>query len=151
MNDDDKLKIRAPLYLIGKKIECWRCESRMSAVALLAPNVDGTENEVCILSNVQHLPDNVLSYVQKRVPTYKLKFSKTEGEKYFANTCPKCGVLSGDFFLHFEPGAPFFPTEEEEAKSLYLTEIPLSGAITVTASLSMGIGGIILACAKRIE
>jgi hypothetical protein len=151
MNDDDKLKIRAPLYLIGKKIECWRCESRMSAVALLAPNVDGTENEVCILSNVQHLPDNVLSYVQKRVPTYKLKFSKTEGEKYFANTCPKCGVLSGDFFLHSEPGAPFFPTEEEEAKSLYLTEIPLSGAITVTASLSMGIGGIILACAKRIE
>jgi hypothetical protein len=151
MNDDDKLKIRAPLYLIGKKIECWRCESRMSAVALLAPNVDGTENEVCILSNVQHLPDDVLSYVQKRVPTYKLKFSKTEGEKYFANTCPKCGVLSGDFFLHSEPGAPFFPTEEEEAKSLYLTEIPLSGAITVTASLSMGIGGIILACAKRIE
>ncbi len=38
MDDDEKLKIRAPLYLIGKKIECWRCDSRMSVVALLAPN-----------------------------------------------------------------------------------------------------------------
>ena len=117
----------------------------------MAPNVEGTDNEICILTNIRHLPKDILAYIQKRVPTFKLKFSKTEGEKYFANTCPKCGVLSGDFFLHSEPGAPFFPTEEDEAKSLYLTEILLSGHITVAASFSMGAGDVILECSKRIE
>jgi len=72
------------------------------------------------------------------------------GKKYFANTCPKCGVMSGDFFLHSEPGAPFFPTEEEEAKSLYMTEIPLSGSITAKASLCLGTGDLILENAKKI-
>lgn len=151
MDDDEKLKISAPLYLIGKKIECWRCDSKMSVVTFLAPNVDGADDEICILSNIRHLPKDLLAYIQKRVPTFKLKYSKTEGEKYFANTCTKCGVLSGDFFLHSEPGAPFFPTEEDEAKSLYLTEIPLSGKITVAASFSIGAGDIILEFAKRIE
>jgi len=151
MDDDEKLKIKAPLYLIGKKIECWRCAARMSVVAILAPKVEGTDNEICILTNIRHLPKDVIAYIQRRVPTFKLKYSKTEEEKYFANTCPKCGVLSGDFFLHLEPGAPFFPTEEDEARSLYLTEIPLSGHITVAASFSMGAGDMILECAKRIE
>lgn len=151
MDDVEKLKIKAPLYLIGKKIDCWRCDSRMTVVAILAPKVEGTENAICILTNIRHLPKDVLAYIQNRVPTFELKFSKTEGEKYFANTCPKCGVLSGDFFLHSEPGAPFYPTEEDEARSLYLTEIPLSGHITVAALFSMGAGDMILECAKRIE
>jgi hypothetical protein len=147
---EDKLKISPPLYLIGKKIACWRCNARMSVVALVAPHVEETENEVCILSNIQQLPIEVLTYIQKKVPTYRLKFSKTEGTKYYANTCPECGVLSGDFFLHSEPGAPFFPTEEEEAGALYLTEIPIAHPITVRASFSMGVGDSILAHAKRI-
>ena len=58
--------------------------------------------------------------------------------------------MSGDFFLHSEPGAPFFPTEEEEAKSLYITGIPLSGSITVKASLCLGTGDLILENAKKI-
>ena len=79
-----------------------------------------------------------------------IRFSKMAGQKYFGNTCPKCGVLSGEFFLHSEPGAPFFPVDEKEARSLYLTEIPLSTAISVKASLSMGVGELILSNAKKI-
>ena len=151
MDDEDRLEIRPPLYLIGKKIECWRCNSRMSVVAILATTVDGTDDEICVLSNILNIPNYVIDYIQKRVPTFKLKYSKTEGMKYFANTCPKCGLLSGDFFLHAEPSAPFFPTDEAEARTLYLTEIPLSGTITVVASCAMGVGELILSCAKRIE
>jgi len=55
---------------------------------------------------------DVLGYIQRRVPTFKLKYSKTAGSKYYANTCPGCGVISGDFYLHSEPGAPFFPTDK---------------------------------------
>lgn len=146
----DQLQIGPPLYLIGKKVHCWRCDSKMPVVTLLAPHVEGTENEICILSDIQELPEDVLSYIQKRVPTFKLKFSKTVKRKYFANTCPACGVLSGDFFLQDEPGAPFFPTDEDQAKTLYMTEIPLSHAINISASLGMGVGDLILDNAKRI-
>jgi hypothetical protein len=147
---NDQLKIGPPLYLTGKNIRCWRRSSKMPVVALLAPQVEGTDNEICVLSNIQEPPEDVLSYIRKRAPTFKVKFSKTVREKYFANTCPACGVLSGDFFLHSEPGAPFFPTTENEAKNLFITEIPLSNEIKVSASCGMGVGALILSHAKKI-
>jgi len=148
--EKEKLVVRPPLYLIGMKTPCWRCEAKMSVITLLAPHVRDTENEICLLSNIQKLPDEVLSFIQKKVPTFKLKSSKTAGMSYYANTCPKCRVIFGDFFLQAEPGAPFFPTDEDEAKSLYMKEIPLSKKIEVEASLSMGVGHLILSNAKRI-
>ena len=122
----------------------------MPVVALLAPNVEDTDGEICILSDMVGLPKHVLDYVQKRVPTFKLRFSKTVGSSYYANTCPGCGVISGDFFLHSEPGAPFFPTDEEEASSLYLTEIPIEEPILVQSGLHMGTGELILNHARQI-
>lgn len=147
---NDQLIISPPLYLMGKKIYCWRCDAKMTVVTLLAPHVAETENEVCVLSDVQRLPAHVLAFIQKRVPTYKLKFSKTVKGKYYANTCPACGVLSGDFFLQDEPGAPFFPTNEEEASTLYITEIPLNDAVKINASLGTGVGDLILENARKI-
>jgi len=122
----------------------------MPAVAILAPNVEDTDNEVCILSDIVGLPEEVLNYIQKRVPTFKFKYSKTVGSEYFANTCPSCGSLSGDFFLHSEPGAPFFPTDEQEASFLYRTEIPIVGPVHVRAGIHVGTGDLILNHAKQI-
>ena len=119
-------------------------------MTILAPNIEHTDDAVCILSDIVGLPKDVLGYIQKRVPTFKLKYSKTMGSKYYANTCPGCGVISGDFFLHSEPGAPFFPTDEEEASLLYRTEIPIEGTILVQSGLHMGTGELILNHAKQI-
>ena len=123
----------------------------MPVVTILAPNVEGADGEICILSEITELPSPVLDYIQRRVPTFKQKFSKTIEQKYFASTCPQCGVLSGDFHLHSEPGAPFFPTNKRDASSLYLTELPIPGPIHVRASIDMGCGKLILKHAKRIE
>jgi hypothetical protein len=147
---DNRLKINPPLYLMGKKIYCWSCNFKMTVITLLAPHVEDTENQICILSDIDELPNGVLSYIQKKAPNFKRKFSKMARKKYFANTCPKCNVISGDFFLHSEPGAPFFPTDEAGAKSLYITEIPLSEPIMAKASLGLGVGDLILKNAKRI-
>jgi hypothetical protein len=113
--DDDSLTISAPIYMVGIKIGCWRCGERMPVVAFLAPSVEGADDQVCVLSDVVALPKDLLGYVQKRVPTYQLCYSKTVQGKYDANVCPKYRMLSGDFFLLSEPGAPFFPTCAEEA------------------------------------
>jgi len=147
---DDSLTISAPIYLVGMKIGCWKCGETMPVVALLAPEVEGTEHQVCVLSDIVALPKDVLGYVQKRVPTFQFRYSKTVQGKYYANTCPSCGMLSGDFFLHSEPGAPFFPTCEKEASLLYLTEVPIHGPVRVRAGYHIGTGELILNHAKRI-
>jgi len=80
----------------------------MSVITLLAPKVEGAHGEICNLSKITYLPKNILSFVQSRVPSFKLRRSKTTGSRHYANTCPKCGVLYGDWYLHSEPGAAFF-------------------------------------------
>lgn len=130
-------------------ISCWRCGADMQAVGLIAQNVPDTGGEVCILSNIIELPMSVLGFVQKRVPSFKRKHSKTMESEYYANTCPKCGVLSGDFFLHSEPGGPFFPESKEDAASLTVEEIPINGPIEVEAGLSMDCGDLILKHGKK--
>ena len=150
MEEGNSLKIFPPLYLAGMKIDCWKCHSRMPVVAIVAPNIENTDNEICILSDIVSLPEVIIGYIQMRVPTFKLKYSKTVGSQYFANTCPSCGSLSGDFYLHSEPGAPFFPTDEDEASQLYLTEIPIEEPVLIQAGIHMGTGELILNHAKKI-
>jgi hypothetical protein len=145
------LKVLPPLYMIGKKVHCWKCGTKMPVISLLAPNVEDTDDSVCILSGIQDLPEQIYLYIQSRVPTFKFKYSKTVKHKYFGNTCPKCGVLFGDFYLSFDLGAPFFPEDENDAKSLYITEIPLENQIEFEASISLGSGEIILENAKIIN
>ena len=156
--EEKVLKVSPPLYLVGKKIDCWKCGARISAVALVAQRVDGINNdedvsedeEVYVLTDIVALPPIILKYLKKRVPTFQLKYSKTAGDKYYANTCPRCGTLSGDFFLHSEPGGPFFPTDEAEASHLYLTEIPIESPVYIQAGFHVGTGDLIIKHARRI-
>jgi hypothetical protein len=147
---DDPIRIDPPLYLAHTRMSCWRCGADMPAIALVAPSVAETEGEICLLSEVEELPESVLQFVRKRFPSLKLKYSKTLGLRYYANTCPRCGVIFGDFYLHSEPGAPFFPTTEDEAKELTLEPVPLTGSITVRSGLAMGVGDLILEHARKL-
>jgi len=145
-----KLRIAPPLYMIGMKTSCWRCQARMPVMALLAPRVANADGQICVLGQIEELPEDILAFVQQKVPTFQFRTSRMGGTRYFANTCPKCKVISGHFFLHGEPGAPFFPTSEAEARSLYMKEIPLSGEVEVDASPGLGVGELIMENAKRI-
>jgi hypothetical protein len=40
--------------------------------------------------------------------TIQFKYSKMANEKYWANTCPYCNSIQGNFFLYNEPDGPFF-------------------------------------------
>jgi len=75
--DDDFLTVSPPIYMVGMKIACWKCGERMPVVALLAPGVEGEGREVCVLSDVVALPEDVLGYVQKRVPTLRIPLKMT--------------------------------------------------------------------------
>jgi hypothetical protein len=147
---DGPIRIDPPLYLASTTVACWRCGAAMPAVALVAPNVPDADGEACVLSEVRELPESVLSFIQARFPTFQRKYSKTVGYEYFANTCRRCGVLYGDFYLYDEPGAPFFPTCEEEARSVCLQEVAVAGPIWIRARLGTGTADMILSGARRV-
>ena len=148
---DDRIQLEPPLYLIAGETPCWRCGALMPVVALLCENADAEDEGPFILSNIAELPHELSTYVQQFYSNFGLKFSKTAGGKYFANSCRKCGVISGDFFLHSEPGGPFFPTEPEEAQRLTIEQIPLDHTISVRGCCGYGIGDLIMKHAKKIS
>jgi len=121
----------------------------MPAITLVAPDIPDGFDEVYVLSNIAHLPSEVLNFIQRTFPHFKLRYSKTTQSRYFANTCPKCHMLSGDFHLHGEPGATFCPTTPAEAQRLWLKEIPLSCPVEIEASPGAGSGELIIEHARR--
>jgi len=115
----------------------------MQVIALLAPHVENSYDEVYTISAKEKMPENIRLFIQSKVPTFVFRYSKRVERKYFANTCPSFKVIYGDFFLHDEPGAPFFPADDEDAKLLYIREIPLNDSIEIEGGRS-GTGEIIL-------
>ena len=123
----------------------------MSVVSIIAEvPIEGDEPAAGLFTEITILPFAMVKFIQSKVPTFKKVYSKTMKIKYYGNTCPNCNVISGDFHLHCEPGAPFFPTDEEEAKRLYLKEIPLRDKVSIDAEVAFGPGDLILKYAKRI-
>jgi len=143
------MRIDPPLYIASTRIHCWKCHAEMPAITLVAPDIPDGFDEVYVLSNIAHLPSEVLNFIQRTFPHFKLRYSKTTQSRYFANTCPKCHMLSGDFHLHGEPGATFCPTTPAEAQRLWLKEIPLSCPVEIEASPGAGSGELIIEHARR--
>lgn len=122
----------------------------MPIIALLAPHVEDVYDDVYIISGIEKMPKIIRLFIQSKVPTFVFRYSKTIEGKYFANTCPRCKVIYGDFFLHDEPGAPFFSVDEEDAKRLYIKEIPLDETIEIEGSSGSGNGEMILEHAIKL-
>lgn len=133
--DDKKILVDPPLYLVSTVDSCWKCRSSMPVICLIASNA---QDSAFLLSNIISLPPHVQSFIQIRFPTFKLTYSKMAQNEYYANTCPKCLVLSGDFHLHSEPDSPFFSISEDDARRLTIEEIPLDRSIEVNAGFSTG-------------
>ena len=147
--DDGRFQLDPPIYLVTGESGCWRCGATMSVVAILCENVETPDEGPYILSNTTELPHELITFIQRRCPTYRLTYSKTVGGKYYANNCPKCGVISGDFYLHSEPGAPFFPTEKDEASSLTIEAVPVNQKCIARTGCGYGTGELILQYARR--
>lgn len=73
--------------------ECWKCNKDI--IVFTWPS----KNETWTGSKPVGIP----------IPsTIKKTLSKTVGDEYWANTCPYCSSLQGDFYLYGEPDGPFF-------------------------------------------
>jgi hypothetical protein len=80
--------------------------------------------------------DPALSNELKRWPLFRLSYSRTAEEEYWANHCGHCDALKGDFFLHNEPDGPFFRIDEDALTSMQLIALP--GQIQLIGNTSGG-------------
>jgi len=153
--DESVLRISAPIYVIESSSSCWSCGCETPVVALAVDHLDGQELEeeeeescLILLSSVEGLPPALVNLLGPRYPFLRKRYSKTAGRRYFMNHC-SCGAPLGDFFLHSEPGAAFFPTSPKEAKQIVLRELPVSGPFEVAASCGHAYPDLISAYARR--
>jgi hypothetical protein len=154
---DEALQVHCPLYLLKSSEPCWKCGSTQVVHALGVHNLKddgedvvdaGDTSELILLSNIVEMPFTVFKYVAQRNHRYMKRYSRTAGEKYYANTC-ECGANFGDFYLFSEPGGAFFPDTDDAAREIELETTPFTGTLRFVASYSIGTGEQILQHARR--
>ncbi len=72
--------------------ECWKCKREIIVFAW--PKASEWDNSA---PKVKPIPR-----------TIQYRYSKTVSGKYWANTCPRCNSIQGDWFLFSDPDGPFF-------------------------------------------
>jgi hypothetical protein len=159
MDDDNTLRVTAPIFLLRSAETCWRCQASQEVIALafrwrLDKDQDKDEqpeeNEPLILQSISTLPKPILDAVVSRHPHFEKRTSKTAGFAYYMNTCV-CGAHFGDFYLFSEPGGAFFPNDEAEAALIRIEELPLTGTFELECSYGMGLGDLIFQHAKKLS
>ena len=159
MNNDNILRVTAPIFLLRSTESCWRCHASQEVIALafrwrLDKDQDEdeqpAEGEPLILDNIHTMPKPLLDAVLSRHPHFEKRASKTAGTAYYMNSCA-CGAHFGDFYLFSEPGGAFFPTDENEASRITIEELPLTGTFELDCGYGMGLGELIFEHAKKLN
>jgi hypothetical protein len=106
-----KLKIELPtsFYRYTAK-QCWSCNQPMLVFAW--PGQD----------NNHSTPPKQ----EPRPPSIQYRYSKTAGGEYWANVCPHCNRIQGDFYLFSEPDGPFFGLRDlKDTPSAFLRDLQI--------------------------
>ncbi len=91
ISQQTKVEIPTTFYRTAYS-SCWRCGKEL--LLFVWPNDSMHSHK---------LPENI-----PRPKTVQYRYSKMAGSKYWANTCPHCKSIQGDFFLFSEPDSPLF-------------------------------------------
>ncbi|EBQ9001645.1 hypothetical protein DK757_10265 [Salmonella enterica subsp. enterica serovar Blockley] len=75
------------------------------------------------ISNITDVDSRSLSQIRHFAPTWRPGYSKTAGYSYYANHCPHCARLQGDFMIFSEPGGAFLPDSSQQAAKIKLYKI----------------------------
>lgn len=131
------LNLRAPeAYLVRGSKLCWKCSAPIAVIGfLMAPGFqmleswdDGEatwseQDDWRFAHYIGELAQPAARFAVATSPDYRLAFSKTTNSRYWANHCPACRRLQGDFNLFCEPDGPFMPTTRQEASTLRATRL----------------------------
>jgi hypothetical protein len=122
----NKKRMIAPIFILESTAYCWKCEMLIKVITLTSNGFIDHNNETTadfiIYGEIIELPNQLEHYLNQHFPNFYIDYSKTVNTNYYMNHCI-CQAKQGNFFLHDEPGAPFFPTEPEHCKDKILYEL----------------------------
>jgi len=151
------LTLNAPSYaLLQAETKCWKCGQRTRVTTIWVPSfadaadVEGPEDEpeiggAATLRHIEDLDDDVAAHVREVAPWLKPGYSETASATYWANHCPHCDALQGDYFVMGVNG-PFFFQFRAEADALEL----ISGRGPLSANASAAQSGWMDSIAERL-
>jgi hypothetical protein len=133
--------VRKPYFLAVNTIACWRCGGVTPMIALGAKNYyefryeDENDpdnlrrhwrklNDATLFSDAVVIDPVVTEYLHQRHPFYKLTYSKMQERSTYANTCPSCKVLQGEWHNHSDFGGAFF-SDPFDKQPIQVKIIPL--------------------------
>lgn len=134
--EEDRLHINGPLFVVEAKTTCKICQERIPVLALATELLDHNgEPYICTFLQVEEVPADVASLLESAYPFFKKDFSIAAESRCLLNHCP-CGAVLDDWDLHEEPGGSFYPISIEEAMATVLRCIPRVGRLILKASYS---------------
>ena len=82
---DDAIVVEGRLYLLTANAECWKCRRPQAVVVIAAQGLsEGGEaisdiqdrGSLDILSAIEEMPSELLTFIQKRQPGYQKQYSR---------------------------------------------------------------------------
>ncbi|MBX3352947.1 MAG: hypothetical protein KF684_08420 [Phycisphaeraceae bacterium] len=115
----DEESIGPPFHIVIGVTRCYRCGGAFEVAAIAGSDPEG---HACFSTHIESMPEALLDAVRAQIAVYRKVFSRSVGHQYYANICPHCDALSGDFFLH-QPGELFGVMEPEDAHGLRVISV----------------------------
>ena len=75
------------------------------------------------VSRITDIDPRALSQMRHYSPIWRPGYSHTAGTSYYANHCPHCARIQGDFMIFSEPGGAFLPASPDQAGRIQLHKI----------------------------
>ncbi|CAG9183829.1 hypothetical protein [Cupriavidus pampae] len=146
----------APHYYVAQSVErCWQCDGVTPVYALAVPAghlawydlpeaSEGPEAALAwevaeagsFVSDLTATAGSVRQVIAAHCPGYHVDYSNTAGGHFAMNHCKHCEAKIGEFYLHKEPGGPFFPMSPEDAARITLRPVRAPLLVKGCASIS---------------
>ncbi len=158
---DDAIIATEYIHIIESVRECWKCKRLTRVIGLgigefihIYGEIDdpqyeyiqdyiesGEEVSLAWVDKEDDVPPKLLSYIKDNY-SVKTGYSKTIGEKCFANHCDCCGAIQGNWFLFNEPDSPLSSCAEggeliNRMKKIKVKGIPIDDNIQLNWNIGL--------------
>lgn len=118
-------------YVAAARTRCWKCRAVIEVICIYCESglIGGELYREFSVGHVTAV-DEALRRQLARWPFFRVGFDRSEGHRCFANHCPRCRSLQGDYFLHCEPGGAFFSLRGAPPGTVLFS--PLAGRVRLS-------------------
>lgn len=128
---DGSFIVRKDLYIVEASRKCWKCGKETPVICFAIRDyydlISGGENvpKWTFVSNFSQFPEEIFAYVKSNFK-FKIKYSNTIHQSYYANCCKWCDSLQGINYLFYEVlESPFYVNNQASAEKLTMHKIQL--------------------------